>query len=97
MTTCVIMEFGPINPADSSCASLWGLRIGLGVVPSADVRDLLVPTLRGAFHRTARGETIRLDRRCRDRGASSVSRPTDRRRTRARQSSPFRLFTSPSR
>jgi hypothetical protein len=33
MTTCVIMESGPINPADSSCASLWGLWIGLGVVP----------------------------------------------------------------
>jgi hypothetical protein len=82
MTTRVIMESGLIiNPADSSCASLWGLRIGLGSyhrpmsVPRYCRRSWRVPP------NGKRRNTLRLDRR--DRGASPVSRPTGRRRTRA--------------
>ena len=58
MTTRVIMESGLIiNPADSSCASLWACGSGwgrtIGRCPCRVTADA-----RGAFHRTARGETL---------------------------------------
>jgi hypothetical protein len=74
--------------ANKSCRFLrarhsGGLRIGLGVVPSGDVRDVTADAPWRVPPNGKRRNTLRLDRRCRDRGASPVSRPTDRRRTRA--------------